>query len=121
MTNSSSTRPTRTDPTGPSNGISLRVSAADAPMVARSVVSVLQVHGQHGGDDMDLVHVALQEQRPDWSVDLAGRQDGLLARSGLALDEAAGDLAGGVVPLLDIDCQREELLALACLRRVRPP
>ena len=77
------------------------------------VVGVLEVDGQHGGHDVDLVHEALREQRPDGPVDLARREDGLLAGPRLALDEAAGDLAGGVVPLLDIDREGEEILPLA--------
>jgi len=60
-----------------------------------------------------LVHVALEEQRPDGTVDLARREGSLVAGPRLALDEAAGDLAGGVVPLLDVDREGEEILSLA--------
>ena len=79
MTSSPSMRPTRTDPMGPSKGISLRVSAAEAPMLASDVVGVLEVDREHGRHDVDLVHEALGEQRPDRPVDLASGQDGLLA------------------------------------------
>ena len=74
------------------------------------VVVVLEVDGQHGGHHVDLVHVPLGEQRPDRPVDLAGGEGGLLAGPRLALDEAAGDLAGGIVPLLDVDREGEEIL-----------
>ena len=77
------------------------------------VVGRLEVDGQRRGDDVDLVHEALGEQRPDGAVDLAGAEDRLLARTRLALDEAAGDLAGGVVPLLHVDGEGEEVLPLA--------
>ena len=77
------------------------------------VVGRLEVDGQRRGDDVDLVHEALGEQRPDGTVDLAGAKDRLLARTRLALDEAAGDLAGGVVPLFHVDRQGEEVLPFA--------
>ncbi len=77
------------------------------------VVVVLEVDGQHGGHHVDLVHISLGEQRPDGPVDLARGEGGLVAGPRLALDEAAGDLAGGVVPLLDVDREGEEILPLA--------
>ena len=43
------------------------------------VVVVLEVDGQHGGHHVHLVHVALGEQRPDGTVDLARREGGLVA------------------------------------------
>ena len=42
----------------------------------------------------------------------------MLGRARLALDEAAGDLAGGVHPLLEVDGEREEVEAGARLRPV---
>ena len=112
-------RPTRTEPIGPWNGISLSVEGRRGAERGEHVVGVLEVDGQHGGHDVDLVHVALGEQRPDGPVDLARGEDGLLAGPRLALDEAAGDLAGGVVPLFDVDREGEEVLPLAA-SSVRP-
>src|SRR5207248_7504429 len=60
-------------------------------------------------DDLRLAPPALREQRTDRSIDHAGRQRPLLPRPSLALEEAAGDLAGGVHPLLDVDRQGEEV------------
>ena len=77
------------------------------------VVGVLEVDRERGRHDVDLVHETLGEQRPDGPVDLASAEDGLLARPRLALDEAAGDLAGGVVPLFDVDGERKEVLSFA--------
>ena len=113
ITNSPSMRPMRTEPIGPRNGISLRRQSRRSAERGQHVVGVLEVDRQHGGHDVDLVHEALREQRPDRPVDLARGEDGLLAGPRLALDEAAGDLAGGVVPLLDVDREREEILPLA--------
>ena len=78
---------------------------------ADDVGVVLHVVGEHGDDDLDLVLEALDEQRPDRAVDQARGQHLLLGRPRLALEEAAGDLAGGVGLLLVVDGQREEVLA----------
>ncbi len=72
---------------------------------------VLQVVAQHGGDDLDLIAEALGEQRADRPVDQAGLQHLGLGRPALALEEAAGDLAGGERLLLVVHGQREEVLA----------
>ena len=72
---------------------------------------VLQVVAEHGGDDLDLVAEALGEQRADRAVDQAGLQDLGLGRAAFALEEAAGDLAGGERLLLVVHGQREEILA----------
>ena len=104
-------RPTRTAPTGPANGISLIVSAADAAIVPRTSGLVLLVGREDRDDELDVVLVALGEERPDRPVGQAGGQGGRLGRPGLALDEAAGDLARGVHPLLELDREREEVEA----------
>ena len=65
-----------------------------------------------GGDDVDehlhFVLEAFREQRPDGAVDDAARQDLVIVRTPFALDEAAGNLAGGVGLLLVLDREREE-------------
>src|SRR5690606_33690684 len=58
--------------------------------------------------DLDLVHEPVREERADGAVDLAGREDLLLARPALALDEAARDLPRSVRTLAILDRQREE-------------
>ena len=65
---------------------------------------------------LHLVAEALRPERPDRAVDHAGGQDRALGGAALALEEAAGDLPGGVHALLDVDRQREEVRALAGLR-----
>ena len=75
------------------------------------------VHRQDRRDDLGLVAVALGPQRPDRPVGHARGQGRPVARARLALDEAAGDLARGVHPLLDVHRQREEVRARA--RRLR--
>jgi hypothetical protein len=62
-------------------------------------------------DDLDFVLEALDEQRADRTVDQAGNQGFLFRRTAFALEEAAGDLAGGVGLFLVVDGQREEVLA----------
>jgi hypothetical protein len=72
--------------------------------------------GREGrADHLHLVLEALGPQRPDRPVDHPRGQDRSFARATLALEEAAGDLAGGVHALLDVDRQREEVRALARL------
>ncbi len=54
------------------------------------------------------MHEILGEQRPDRAIDLTRREDLLLARPPLPLEEAARDLAGRVGLLAVLDRQREE-------------
>ena len=117
-TNSPSIRPTRTEPMGPLNGISLIVSAAEAAIVPMTSGQVLLVRREDGDHELDVVLVALGEERPDRPVRLAGGEDRVLRRTGLALDEAAGDLARRVHPLLEVDGEREEVEAGSRLRTV---
>ena len=88
-----------------------RVSAAEQPIMATMSGIVLHVVAEHGGDDLDLVAEALGEQRADRPVDQAADQHLLLGRPAFALEEAAGDLAGGEGLFLVVDGQREEILA----------
>ena len=73
------------------------------------VVGVDVVDRQRRGDELGLVVPALGEQRADRAVDHARGQRRLLARSALATEERAGDLARGVHPLLDVDGQGKEV------------
>src|SRR3954447_4756182 len=52
---------------------------------------------------------ALREQRTQWTVDHPRGQRGLLTGPRLAAEEGAGDLAGGVVLLLHVDGEGEEV------------
>ena len=73
------------------------------------VVGVDVVHRERRGDELRLEVPALGEQRPDRAVDHARGQRRLLARATLAAEEGAGDLARGVMPLLDVDGQGQEV------------
>ena len=70
---------------------------------------VLLVGREDRQDDLDVVVVALREERAKRPVGEAHRQDGGLRRARLALDESAGDLARGVHPLLVVHGEREEV------------
>ena len=76
----------------------------------RDVGIDLGVHRHHRRDDLDFVVEAVGEQRPDRAVDQARGQDVLLRRPPFALEEAAGNLAGGVVLLDVVDGERKEVL-----------
>ncbi|MCY1521583.1 hypothetical protein D9M68_564030 [compost metagenome] len=81
-------------------------------------------HADHGGDvgvdfrvqrhgvdhHVHFVQETFGEQRADRTVDQAAGQGFVLAGLGFALEEAAGDLAGGVGLLDVVDGQREEVL-----------
>ena len=86
------------------------------PVHGGDVVGVLPVDAQDRDDDLDLVAVALAERRPQRPVDQPAREDRRLRRPPFTAEEAAGDLAGGVHALLDVDREREEVDALAGLR-----
>ncbi len=82
---------------------------------AEDVVRRDHVRRQDGADHLHLVLVALRPERPDRAVDHPRGQDRPLGGAPLALEEAAGDLARGVHPLLDVDGEREEVGALTGL------
>ena len=86
------------------------------PVDAEDVVRRDEVGRQHGADHLHLVAEALRPERPDRAVDHAGRERRALGGAPLTLEEAAGDLAGRVGPLLDVDREREEVRAFARLR-----
>jgi len=78
---------------------------------ADDVREVLLVRREDGDHELDIVLVALGEERADGPVRLAGREDRVLGRARFALDEAARDLARGVHPLLEVHRQGEEVEA----------
>ncbi len=73
------------------------------------VIRVDTVDRERLGDQLGLVVPALREEGADRAVDHARRQRRLLAGPRLAAEERARDLARGVVLLLDVDGQREEV------------
>ena len=73
---------------------------------------------EDGADDLHLVLEAFRPERPDRAVDHPSGQRRALGGAPLALEETAGDLPGGVHPLLHVDGQREEVRVGA---RVLPP
>ena len=121
MMNSSPMRPMRTAPTGPANGSSDGISAAEAPLMQRMSNGVHLVDGHHRRDDLGLVAVPLRPQRPDRPVGHACGQRRPVARARLALDEAAGDLARGVHALLHIHGEGEEVRPRTRRPARRPP
>ena len=76
---------------------------------ADDVRVVLLVGREHREHALHVVLVALGEERADGTVGQATGEDGRLGRARLTLDEAAGDLARGVHPLLEVDGEREEV------------
>jgi hypothetical protein len=68
-----------------------------------------QIVAEHGADHQNLVVEARREQRPDRPVDQPRGQHLLLGRPRLALEKAAGHLAGGVVALLVMYRERQEI------------
>ena len=83
------------------------------------VVRVDLVGAEDRPDDVDLVAEALGERGPQRPVDEAGGQNRLVGRPALPAEERAGDLAGGVHPLFDVDGEGEEVGALAHLSSSR--
>ena len=74
---------------------------------------VVLVGAEHGRDDLGLVAEAVGERRAQRTVGETAGEDRFLGRTTFTTEERAGDLAGRVGPLLDIDRQREEVHARA--------
>ena len=102
-------RPTRTAPIGPVERDLADRQRGRRGDGAEDVRVVLLVRREDRDHELDVVLVALGEERPDRPVGQAGGEDGRLGRARLALDEAARDLARGVHPLLEVDREREEV------------
>ena len=100
-TNSPSTRETRTAASGPLHGMSEMWTRRRRRGHREHVRRVLLVAGEDGRDDLRVVLVALGEERTARAVDEARGEDLLVALAPLALEEPAGDLAGGE-RLLDV-------------------
>ncbi len=115
MTKLPSTRPTRTAPMGPWNGMSETLSATDAPLMPETSGSFSVSAESTMRDDLGLAAEAFGEQRPDGPVDLAAGQDFALAGTPFALDEAAGNASRGVGVFAVVDGEREEVDTLAGL------
>ena len=108
----------RTAPTGPRNGSGEIASAAEAPLMQRMSCGVDEIGREDRADHLHLVAEALRPERPDRAVDHPRGQGRALGGATLALEETAGDLPGGVHPLLDVDREREEVGVGA---RIRAP
>ncbi len=76
---------------------------------AEDIGIVLHVCGEHGDDDLDIVAIALGEERANGAVDQTRGEDRVLGGAAFALDEAAGNLARGIEPLFDVDGEGEEI------------
>ena len=69
------------------------------------------------GDDLHFVLEVIREQRAHRAIDQARGQRLLLGRTAFALEEAAGNAAGGIELLDVVDGEREEILAFLLLGR----
>ena len=77
----------------------------------QDVERVVLVGTEDRRDDLGLVAEAVGERRAQRPVGQAAGEDRVLARTAFTPEERAGDLAGRVRPLLDVDRQREEVHA----------
>ena len=112
-TSSPSTRPTTTEPVGPAQGISDTHRAMEEPSIAGISGEQSLSSDRTVATTLHVVAHALGEERAQRAVDQTGGQDGLLGRTALALDEAAGDLAHGIELFLKVHAQGEEVDARA--------
>ena len=105
----------RTAPTGPTNGSGEIINAAEAPLMQRCRAAVIR------SAERTVQITCTSFLKPFGQSGRIGRsimRAVSMARSvgaALALEEAAGDLPGGVHALFDVDREREEVLALARL------
>ena len=98
---------------GPSKGMPESISAAEAALMASTS------WGFSWSAPMTVMTTWVSLRKPSGNdgrsgpVDEAAGEDGLLAGAALPAEEGAGDLAGRVGPLLDVDGEGEEVDALA--------
>src|SRR6185437_7550210 len=83
----------------------------------RNVGIDLGIDRDNRRDDLHVVVKAVGKERPDRPVDETRGQRLLLRRATLALEEATGDLAGGVGLLLIVDGEWKEVLSRPRLLR----
>jgi hypothetical protein len=84
MTNSSSMKPTRTAPMGPSQGTSEIMRAARGADDGQDVQVEFWVGARAVTMTWTSLRIVLREERPQRAVDEAGREDGLVAGAALA-------------------------------------
>ncbi len=117
MTNSPSTRPTRT---ARNRGVERNVRKRQrgrCGIDADHVRIVFLVGGEDQRDDLGLVAEPVREHGADGTINLTRSQDFFLAGTAFALDEAAGDASAGIGVFAVIDRQREEIDAFPRVRR----
>ncbi len=107
------TRPTRTAPIGPRNGISEMVQRRGRSVDAEDIGIILAVGREHERDDLRLALESLGEHRTDRAIDLAAGEHFALAHAAFALDEASGETSAGVGVLAVVHGEREEVDAFA--------
>src|SRR5690606_33688571 len=102
------------DPADPDRGDRTRegdlrhVQRGRAPQVPVHIRVVLLVRAEHVDEQLRLVEETFGEERTARTVDLPRREDLLLARTTLTLDEATRDLPGSVALLPVLHRQGEE-------------
>ena len=69
----------------------------------------LGVDGEHRSDDLHVVDESFGKQRPDGAIDQTRGERLLLGGTALALEEAAGNAAGGIGLLLIVDREGKEV------------
>ena len=104
-----SSRPTRTQAMGLVNGSLRNVERGRSGGDADDVRIVFAIRGEHHGDDLRFGRPALGKQRAQRTIDQARREDFALGGAAFALEEAAGNFAGGIGVLAVVDREREKI------------
>ena len=99
-------------PIGPLNGRPESWVEADAALIATTSYRSLGSSAITVMTTWTSLRRPLANDRAQRAVDQAAGEDRVLARPALAAEERAGDAAGGVHPLLDVDREREEVEVL---------
>ena len=85
------------------------ISAAEAALMASTSCGLTWSAPKMVPTTWTSLRKPVGEGRAQGPVDQAAGQDGLVRGLALPAEERAGDLAGGVGPLLDVDGEREEV------------
>ncbi len=101
----------RTPAIGPENGRPEICVDSRRGVDRERVVELARRDREDRDDDLDLVAEAVDERRAQRTVDETADEDRLGRGAAFATEERAGDLAGGVRALFDVDGQREEVEA----------